>query len=104
MFLINEFAKRITSNRAVSMILEMLVTSIGMSGGFYKTPQFFIDYAQKYQIIQHTLVFLLIYQGQGNEDIYWSLIGTVVTFFVYQVMYYIDRTYYKKEEPVKDEE
>ena len=87
---IKEFAKRLASKKLAWSVIGMIATSIGMFGGFPEPPKVFQNLVEDYPILKWTLVFVLIFQGMGGQDIYWSIIGTVATFLIYKGMEYLE--------------
>lgn len=99
--LLSQVMKILKNKNLIFMVLAMLTTSIGMMGGFYKAPKSFMYLVEKFPIIQHILVFLLIYQGQGDEKIALSLVGTVATYLVVRLFYYLDDRYFPEPKPMQ---
>lgn len=88
--ILKELTRRLKSRRLVWMVLGMIATSIGMLGGFPQPPKIFLSTVEQYPILQWGLVYVLIYQGMGGGDKYWSAIGVGATFALYKVMGYLE--------------
>jgi len=98
--LLKELGKRLRSKKLIWMIVGMLATSLGMLGGFPQPPKIFLSIIQQYPILQWSLVYVLIFQGMGGGDKYWSAIGVGATFILYKVMNYLEdnREYFENIE------
>ena len=88
--ILKELMKRLKSRKLFWMVAGMLATSIGMLGGFPQPPQIFLEKVQQYPLLQWALVYVLVFQGMGGGDKYWSAIGVGATFLLYKVMNYIE--------------
>lgn len=66
-------------------IVHPLATVVGAWGGFPEPPHFFKRLAQN-ELFQYFLVFLLVYQGGGSEDIATSLMVTVGLYLVTKIL------------------
>jgi hypothetical protein len=66
------------------MILA-LATGIGAYGGFPTAPAIFNRLA-KHEIVQWTLVFVLLYQGGAGQDIKFAAMATVAMYVVHMVL------------------
>jgi len=73
----------------LSNILTAFATLIGVFGGFPSPPKLFIKLT-KFKLVQWLLVFILVYQGGGNEDIIFSLIMTFTLFIIYEILHYFE--------------
>ena len=73
----------------LSNILTAFATLIGVFGGFPNPPKLFIKLT-KFKLVQWLLVFILVYQGGGNEDIIFSLIMTFTLFIIYEILHYFE--------------
>ncbi len=91
--ILKELAKRMRSRRLFWMVLGMLATSIGMLGGFPQPPQIFLSTIEQYPMLQWGLVYVLVFQGMGGGDKYWSAIGVGATFLLYKVMGFVENRY-----------
>lgn len=102
---LTELGRRLKSKRLFWMVLGMLATSIGMLGGFPQPPKIFLSTVEKYPILQWSLVFVLIYQGMGGGDKYWSIIGVIATYLLYKFVSYLEEkiTIKKIKKNIKDE-
>lgn len=87
---LKELLKRLRSKRLAWMVLGMIATSVGMLGGFPQPPKIFLSTIEQYPILQWFLVYVLIFQGMGGGDKYWSIIGVGATFVLYKVMNYLE--------------
>ena len=85
-----ELLERFRSPQLFWMVLGMIATSTGMLGGFPQPPRIFLSTVERYPILQWGLVYVLIYQGMGGADNYWSLIGVIATYVVYKVISYFE--------------
>ena len=56
-----------------------IFTAIGAYGGFPKAPEWWIKISQ-YSIFQFFILWVLVYQGGGQEQILWSLIIALVVY------------------------
>lgn len=102
--LLKELGRRLKSKKLIWMVLGMLATSIGMLGGFPQPPKIFLQFVEDYPILQWALVFVLIYQGMGGGDMYWSAIGVGATFLLYKVMDYVTENFENDGEQKEKEE
>lgn len=81
-------------NLNIPNLIVATATVIGAWGGFPESPQLFKDLT-KHKLVQYMLVFVLLYQGGGGQDIVLSLLITLVFFIINE---YIDKAYkYIKE-------
>lgn len=91
--ILRELLKRLRSKRLFWMVLGMIATSVGMLGGFPQPPKIFLSTVQQYPMLQWSLVYVLIFQGMGGGDKYWSVIGVGATFVLYTVMGYVEENF-----------
>ncbi len=70
-------------------LILALATMIGAFGGFPDPPKAFTSLTQ-FQIVKWMLVFTLIYQGGGGENVVLSGILTATTFVVYKLVRYFE--------------
>ena len=70
-------------------IITAIATLLGVIGGFPKPPKFIIKIIT-YKPIQWLLVYILLYQGGGDENILFTLIMTFCLFIIYQILYYFE--------------
>lgn len=103
---LKELGTRLKSKRLFWMVAGMTATSVGMLGGFPQPPKIFLSMVEQYPILQWALVYLLIFQGMGGADKYWSAIGVGATFLLYKVMNYIEenRDFFENTEPSDENE
>ena len=87
---VKQVMKRLNSRKLIWAVVGMMATSIGMLGGFPQPPKIFLSTVEQYPILQWALVYVLIYQGMGGQDKYWSLIGVGATYVVYKVIGYFE--------------
>lgn len=73
----------------LSTILTAFATLIGVVGGFPTPPKLFIKLT-KFKLVQWLLVFFLVYQGGGDQEIVFSLIMTFTLFIIYKIFYYFE--------------
>ena len=66
-------------------ILLAFATAIGAYGGFPNAPAAF-SLLTRYEIFQWFLVFVLIYQGGGGQDIKFSLMITAALYMVHVIL------------------
>ena len=66
-------------------IIHPMATVLGAWGGFPPPPKIFQQLV-KNELVQYLLVFLLTYQGGGNEDIALSLMVTVGLYLVTKIL------------------
>lgn len=66
-------------------IIHPLATVIGAWGGFPEPPKFFKRLARN-ELFQYFLVFALVYQGGGGEDIATSLMVTVGLYLMTKIL------------------
>ena len=59
-----------------------IATAIGAWGGFPKPPKFFTDLVNGSDLIKYLMVFILIWQGGGNQNTYTSLSITLVIYAI----------------------
>ena len=59
-----------------------IFTALGAYGGFPKAPEWW-NKITEYQIVQFLILWILVYQGGGNQEILWSL---VVALIIYVLM------------------
>jgi hypothetical protein len=76
---------------SISNIILAFATMIGAFGGFPAPPKLFLNIAS-YGLIQWFLVFVLLYQGGGGQDIVLSAIITGITFLVYKFIRHFEGT------------
>ena len=66
-------------------IAHPLATVIGAWGGFPEPPAIFKRLA-KHELFQYFLVFVLVYQGGGSEDIAQSLMITIGLYLITKIL------------------
>lgn len=66
-------------------IVLALATGIGAYGGFPTPPAAFSKLAQN-EIVQWALVFVLLYQGGGSQDVKLTAMITVAMYVVHMVL------------------
>lgn len=66
-------------------IIHPLATVVGAWGGFPEPPAFF-QRLSKNELFQYFLVFLLVYQGGGSEDIATSLMVTIGLYLMTKIL------------------
>jgi hypothetical protein len=94
---LKDIMKVMNNKNLIFIILAMLTTSIGAFGGFYRAPKSFTWLVETYPFVQHLLVFVLIYQGQGDENIAKSVIGTIATYGIIRLLYWLDDKYFPEQ-------
>ena len=87
---VKQVMKRLNSRKLIWAVVGMMATSIGMLGGFPQPPKIFLKFVEDYPFLQWGLVYVLIYQGMGGQDMYWSIIGVGATFALYKIMNYFE--------------
>jgi len=75
----------VTRQQVWKDIIHPLATVIGAWGGFPKPPAFFARLS-KNELFQYFLVFVLVYQGGGSEDVATSLMLTVGLYLVTKIL------------------
>lgn len=70
--------------------LTVMATATGAFGGFPEPPQILQTLASL-TIFQWLMVFVLIYQGGGGQDLIFSVAATALTYVIYQVLGYFDK-------------
>ncbi len=59
-----------------------IATAIGAWGGFPKPPQFFTDLVEASDLVKYFMVFILIWQGGGNQNFHTSVTITLVVYAI----------------------
>ena len=70
-------------------IASALVTLLGVLGGFPRLPKS-IQKIITYRPIQWLLVYIMLYQGGGDEDILFTFMMTFMLFIIYRILYYFE--------------
>ena len=68
----------IKSKNINNWILAIL-TALGAYGGFPEAPEWWKKFT-KYQIVQFIVLWMLVYQGGGNQEIIWSLLIALIVY------------------------
>ncbi|KAF6252160.1 hypothetical protein COO60DRAFT_1644285 [Scenedesmus sp. NREL 46B-D3] len=70
----------------VVQILGPLATVIGAAGCFPAPPKVFASIAERYPLLQWGLVYVLVWQGQGNRDEWVALWATAALYLIFRVL------------------
>ena len=62
-----------------------MATGIGAYGGFPKAPPVFEKFKKK-KLVQWLLVFVLLYQGGGSQDIKFTISVTIAMYIVHMFL------------------
>lgn len=63
-------------------------TLLGAFGGFPKPPQQMTKIVNQYPLLSWVLVFVLVWQGGGGQDVQFSVLITVLAFIIYKLLEY----------------
>jgi hypothetical protein len=72
-----------------------IFTCIGALGGFPKLPKI-IERIFENKLINWLMVYILIYQGGGNENIIVSSVITIILYIIFMLLYKYDKYNEKK--------
>jgi hypothetical protein len=70
---------------SVDQLMLAVATAVGAYGGFPAPPSAFV-HLTKNEMVQWTLVFVLVYQGGGAQDPKLSLLITAAMFAAHQAL------------------
>lgn len=98
---VKELTKRVYSKNMSFMLIAMLATGLGAAGNLYRVPKVITETVKKYLILQHLLMFVLIWQGGGGQDLYFSILGTFAIYVVFQLLYKLDDKLYPEPKPMQ---
>jgi len=86
-----ELQKRMFDKNVRTTVLMLVATGFGILGGLPEPPLIFSRITRKFPLLKWTLVWVLLLQGAGGFDPYWSLLGTGIMFAIFQILYLMDR-------------
>lgn len=66
-------------------------TILGAFGGYPPAPKIFHKLAS-YSVVQWILVFILAYQGGGSQDAQFALVATSLTFILYYLIIWLEKS------------
>ena len=74
----------------IPLLIGLMATSIGAFGGFPKTPKKMEEFLEKYPKMRFALVYVLLWQGMGGQHEMISLLGTGVTYLIWEYLNSLD--------------
>jgi hypothetical protein len=63
-----------------------LATAIGAWGGFPDAPQVFKDVVESNELFRYLMVFVLVWQGGGGQNVRTAFIATAIVYFVTKLL------------------
>lgn len=69
-----------------AQVLGPLATVLGAAGGFPAAPKAFARLTERFPILQWALVYVLVWQGQGQRDELVALWATAALWLLFEVL------------------
>ena len=74
----------------IPLIIALMTTAIGAFGNFPASPKVVDEFFNQNPQYKWILIFLLLFQGQGGENIFESALGTGITYLIWRYLNSLD--------------
>ena len=78
--------QKLLSTKTAFTIISVLATAVGAFGGMPPAPKVLVTSVQRFPLLQWLLLFVLIWQGGGGQDVSISAMGTLLVYVIYRTI------------------